>query len=160
MEVFVPQLRRDSDQSLHWPKSDLSQQVTRWGNTLFSFPINPGHSNAYCLLLVNQGATQLDFQNRPFSLKNLCLCGGKDSSKGKGWMKHLLSYLWQLHAALHAAVALMHGVLGIITCRSPKSHQSKKGVSCSLFHFAADTPSHTQKTKSILAARGCLRLET
>ena len=158
--MLVPQLGRDSDQSLHWPKSDLSDQVTHWRNTLFSFPINPGHSNVYCLLLANQAATRLDFQNRPFSLKNLCLHGGKDSSKGKGWMKHLLSYLRHLHVASHTAVALRHGVLGIITCRSPKACQSKKGVSCSLFHFATDTPSHTEKIRSILAAHGCLRLET
>lgn len=130
------------------------------GKYTLLFPHNPGHSNAYCLLLADQGATQLDFQKTPFSLKILCLLGGKDSSKGKGCMQHLLSYLRQLHVASHAAGALGHGVLGIITCRSPKACQSKKGVSCSLFHCATDTPSYAQQIRSILAAHGCLRLET
>lgn len=158
MEVLVPQLHRNSDVSFHWSKSDLNKQVTHWGNTLISFPINPGHSSAYCLIPANQGTTQLGFQNRPFGLKYLH--GGRNSSKGKGRMRHLLSYLPQLQVASHAAVALRHGVLGIITCRSPKTGQSKKGVRCNLTHFASDAPSHTENMKSILVAHGCLRLES
>jgi len=162
MEILDLQLYRDSDESLHWPKSDLNKQVTHQRNTLLSFPIifPPGHSDAYCLLSANQGATQLGFQNRSFILKNLCLQGGRDSSKGKGWMKHLLSYLRPLRVASHAALALREGVLGVTTCGSPKLHQRKKGVSCSLFHFSADTPSLTQVLRAILAAHGSLRLET
>lgn len=113
-----------------------------------------------CFLLANQEATQLDFQNRPFSIKNLCLHGGKHNSKGKCWMKHLLSYLWQLLVAFHAAVLFRHAALGIITCRSPKACQRKKGKSCSLIHFVTDTPSHTQKIRFMFAAHGCFRLET
>lgn len=53
----------------------------------------------------------------------------------------------------HAAVALRHGVLGIITCRSPKACPRKKPV---IFSFSCKCP-HTQKTRS---THGCLRLES
>lgn len=91
-----------TSKSLHWPMSDLTEQVTCWGNTFFFFLIKPGHSNAY--LLTKQGATQLDFHKRAASLKNLCLCSERDGSKAKGWMKpkwfkpsYLASYTWQQH---------------------------------------------------------------
>lgn len=88
MKLLVPQLLRDSDQSLHWPKTDLSEQVTRWGNIVFSFPINPGHRNAHCRQSANQEDT-LSFKTI-FNFKNLCCHGEKFSGKGKGWVKHLL----------------------------------------------------------------------
>lgn len=139
-----------TSKSLHWPMSDLTEQVTCWGNTFFFFPIKPGHSNAY--LLTKQGATQLDFHKRAASLKNLCLCSERDGSKAKGWMKpkwfkpsYLASYTWQQHWQK--------------VSWSPEVCQGKKAVSCSPFPFDIDTPLYTQKIRSVLVAHGCLRLD-
>lgn len=151
--MLVPQLLRDSDQSLHWPKTYLSEQVTHGGNILFSFPINPGHSNAHWQ---TEGILSLSFKTTS-SLRKLCCHGGKFSSKEKGWVKHLLLKLQQLHVASHAAVALGHDVLGFITCRSPKACPSKKPV---IYVLLLQMRPHTQKTRSVFVAHGCLRLES
>lgn len=123
MEMLVPELHRDLDESLHWLQSDLGEQEIHWGNTLSSFPINPKHRNAYCPLLANKGPW-LDIQNSSFSLKDLWLHGGKEKQRERLPETSVLAPLTASYGFTHTVV-LRHSVLGITTCRWPKACQSK-----------------------------------
>lgn len=108
-----------TSKSLHWPMSDLTEQVTCWGNTFFFFLIKPGHSNAY--LLTKQGATQLDFHKRAASLKNLCLCSERwQQSEGMDETKVVQTII---PGFIHVAAALTEGVL--VTRSVPRQEGSE-----------------------------------